>query len=241
MRQDRNRTGRKVQIAALAGAVLASACCWLPPLLMAFGISGGALSATFERLRPITLPVTLLLLGLAFWLTYRPRPRANGDGDEDLACAQAGDGAWCPPGGRRSGLQRTNRVLFPFLAAAILVVAFFPNWVGLLLGGGPSAQAHSGQEAVHLEITGMTCEACAVSLTHALRRVEGVEDASVDAETGEAQVWLRAGNVVATERLLAAVAASGPYRARISSSVEDLQVDQVDPDGAISLPGGCCD
>ena len=67
------------QAGALTSAVISSACCWLPLLLLAFGVSGGALSATFEAWRPVLLPVTFMLLGIAFFLTYRkPKKAAQG-------------------------------------------------------------------------------------------------------------------------------------------------------------------
>ena len=63
------------QIGALASAVVASACCWLPLLLIAVGVSGGALAATFEAWRPVLLPVTFVLLGLAFYFVVPEKVR----------------------------------------------------------------------------------------------------------------------------------------------------------------------
>lgn len=54
------------QIGALVSAIIASACCWLPLLLIALGVSGGALASIFETWRPVLLPTTFVLLGLAF-------------------------------------------------------------------------------------------------------------------------------------------------------------------------------
>ena len=61
--------GLLAQVGALASAIVASACCWLPLLLIAVGVSGSALSATFEAWRPVLLPLPFALLGLACCFT----------------------------------------------------------------------------------------------------------------------------------------------------------------------------
>lgn len=128
---------RKAQTIAKAGAlisaILASACCRLPLLLIAFGVSGGALAARFEAVRPVLLPVTFALLGMAFFFTYR-KPR--------VAAATASDGGescGCPPEVRRGfTIKRMNRLMLWVVTVFVLAFAFFPNYVGFLLsGGGP--------------------------------------------------------------------------------------------------------
>lgn len=92
------------QIGALASAVVASACCWLPLLLIAVGVSGTALSATFEAWRPVLLPVTFVLLGVASYFTYR-KPKvlaatSAGTAPSESCCSVPKQGAaeaCCPP------------------------------------------------------------------------------------------------------------------------------------------------
>lgn len=74
--------GALAQVGALISAVFASACCWLPLLLVAFGVSGGTLSAAFEAWRPVLLPVTFVLLAVAFYVTYRKPKAAAATADE---------------------------------------------------------------------------------------------------------------------------------------------------------------
>ena len=63
-------TGARSQRFTLGGsvvaAVLSSACCWLPLLLLAFGASAAGVSAFFERWRPAFLVVAIGLLGAGF-------------------------------------------------------------------------------------------------------------------------------------------------------------------------------
>jgi copper chaperone CopZ len=52
-------------------AVVGSACCWLPLLLIAFGFSAAGVGSFFEQYRPYFLAATFALLGTAWYFTYR--------------------------------------------------------------------------------------------------------------------------------------------------------------------------
>jgi len=58
-------------LAALLTAVIGSACCWLPLLLIAVGFSAAGVGSFFEQYRPYLLSITFALLGLAWWFMYR--------------------------------------------------------------------------------------------------------------------------------------------------------------------------
>ncbi len=58
-------------LVAMVTAVLASACCWLPLLLVAFGISAAGVGQFFEQYRPYLLTAAFAILGLAWYFTYR--------------------------------------------------------------------------------------------------------------------------------------------------------------------------
>jgi len=229
--------GAIAQFAALGAAVVASACCWLPLVLMAAGISGGALSATFEAWRPFLLPVTFALLGLAFYLAYRRPPRA-----EPLAAlgeSPAGGGVFgpdwqaapncCVPkdAAKLSLGKLSRRMLWP-VTVLILAFAFFPSYAGYLLAGGGNAGARARANAgaredltrVVIAIDGMTCSACARKIEKALEEVAGVAWAEVSYERGEAVVGLEKGGKPTLQPLLAAIASAGSYNARIVEEVE---------------------
>lgn len=66
-----DRAGTWASFGAMGSAVLSSACCWLPPVLLAFGVSAGGVAGFLDAYRPWLLAGAALLLALAFRLTYR--------------------------------------------------------------------------------------------------------------------------------------------------------------------------
>ncbi len=73
-------TGLWASAGAMASAILSSACCWLPLLLLAFGLSAGGMASFLEAYRPYLLGVTALLLGSGFYLTYFRKKKCGPDG-----------------------------------------------------------------------------------------------------------------------------------------------------------------
>ncbi len=220
--------GALVQFAALGSAVVASACCWLPLVLIAAGISGGALSATFQAWRPFLLPVTFALLGLAFYLAYRRPPRGEpwaGTGEGSTGESVPGsdwEGAPSCCAAKDEGTltlgKISRRMLWP-VTVLILAFAFFPNYAGHLLAGGDNPGAGGNLAKVLIAIDGMTCTACARRIEKALSDVAGVAWAEVSYERGEAVIGLEKGREPAAHALLAAVASAGSYNARIVEGV----------------------
>ena len=51
----------------------------------------------------------------------------------------------------------------------------------------------SQKPATSLKVSGMTCEACAMSVTNNLKKIDGVTDIKVDVETGEVQIFAKEG------------------------------------------------
>lgn len=157
-------------IGAAGAALVASACCWLPLVLIAVGASAAGVGATFERWRPLMLGITVVLLVIGFWYAYRPQRCAPG-----TACATV------PPAKRR-GLRATLWAVTVFTA----VIASFPWYAPWLLppaapesqGSGASATADV-RSAVYA-IEGMTCAACANNLQRSLAAIPGIQSAQVD-------------------------------------------------------------
>lgn len=180
-----DKAGAAAQAAALISGVLASACCWLPLLLIAFGVSGGTLAAKFEASRPVLLPVTFALLGLAFIITYR-KPRivaaAASGGEESCGC----------PAEHSKGFTTKilNKITLWVVTVFVLAFAFFPNYVGFLLAGNRTTQVRSDTERVtwRMTIKGMTCQVCAAHIQSQLIKVPGVSEAKVDYEQGVAVI-----------------------------------------------------
>lgn len=173
---DGTRSERFTLGGSVVAAVLSSACCWLPLLLLTFGASAAGVSAFFERWRPVFLVVAVVLLGGGFYVVYF-RKAACVDG----ACESA---------------PRPRRVFSQVMlwTAALLVAAFglFPKYAGAVAGaisGSREATPGAADAARHsYAVEGMSCEACAVTLQAELERLDAVASAHVDYATKLAEV-----------------------------------------------------
>ncbi len=102
--------------ASVVAATIASLCCWGPLVLSVLGAGALSASATvFERYRPYLAATALVLLGAAFYSTYRSDRQACGDGT-------------CPP----PGLARRKRLLWVAAIVVALLLAF-PYYIRYLL------------------------------------------------------------------------------------------------------------
>ena len=158
--------------AALGAALAASACCTVPVLLVALGMSGAWIGtlAALEPFRPLFIALALGALAYAGYREWR---------------LSRGPECGCEVGlspGRRRGLLVVGVVAVSGLVAS--------PW---LIGGmasvervGPVETA-ALQEAV-LEVEGMTCAACNVTVEKVLTNLDGVQAATVTFEPPQAVV-----------------------------------------------------
>jgi copper chaperone CopZ len=216
-------------LGSLFAAILASACCWLPLLLIAFGFSAAGVGSFFEQYRLHLLCAMFTLLAVAWYLTYRatllrawarltrePAPA----GAVEACCATdalpAATDSCCATGksvGTRFSVRQFNQVMLWIATVVILLFAMFPHWLGLLRGEGVGSSTvpvrADDQQQIVLQIEGMTCEACASTVEQALRSVPGVSAATVSYEKKQATVFLPKGEIVPREALLQAVRKAG--------------------------------
>jgi copper chaperone CopZ len=181
-------TGHRAERASIGGAVtaavLSSACCWLPLLLLAFGASAAGVGAFFERWRPLLAGVAIVTLGIGFYLVYFRRAKCADDACGTTVCAS-----------RAGGRGVITQVML--WIAAVLVTAFvlFPRYAGVVaraVYGDTAAVAASPADPSlvvrRYTVEGMTCEACAVTLQADLAKLDGVASAEVDYGTKSALV-----------------------------------------------------
>ena len=107
----------KAQKATLIGGVIASvvasACCIGPVIFAVLGVSSAGLLTKMEPYRPIITVITLALLSLAFYFTYKKKPAA--ECEDESYCANPKSDVW------------NKRILW---VSTILITAFltFPYW-----------------------------------------------------------------------------------------------------------------
>lgn len=191
------RSGLLAAAGSVLSAVIASACCWLPLLLVALGVSVAGVSAAFEKVRPLFLTVSIILLAAGFYFVYVRRE------------AQANK-RWRGRPAREN--KRLNRTILWVAAAVVLAFAFFPKYAGFVLGKTASRDVQgnaSGSRVVTLAIEGMTCEACAITIQKTLAAVPGVGNASVVFADREAHIILDRSSPASNKALIQAIAKAG--------------------------------
>lgn len=194
------RGGLLASTGSVLAAIVASACCWLPLLLLGFGVSAAGISAKFESVRPYFLGGAGVLLFAGFYLSYFRKPACEPDG----SCTTP-----------RRKLERFNRTMLWVATVLVLAVGLFPNYVGLIAADGdaPLGSVSDTTERVTVPIQGMTCEACAPHVRNELLRVNGVTQASVSYREGAATVVVKRDAPPSREALVKAVERAG-YKIR---------------------------
>ena len=190
---------RSVWIGSVSGAILASACCLGPVILGAVGAGSLGAAAALAPYRPWFLVLTAALLGVGFYLAYRPLHQA---------CGPEGS---CPPSRNRTA----QRMVLWIVSVLAVGLATYPTWgAGLLRREAAAAVSPASAQAVVLDVTGMTCVDCESEISRELEREPGVRQARVSYEKGRA--WVNVDRQVSMVRLTAAVARAG-YKARVES------------------------
>ena len=182
-----------------------SACCWIPLLAIALGLSAGGAAVALERFRWPFLGAALAFLALGLYLNERQAGACGPDGT-------------CPE--PHPGLRRFNRVVLTIAAAFVLLLAALPSYLGRLsaLASTGARRIESADSVVTIGVHGMTCSGCEASVESALRSVPGVASTEADFDGGSATLRL-AGRTRPTETMLAAALSSAGYRLESASGV----------------------
>lgn len=113
--------------------------------------------------------------------------------------------------------------IFLFLAAA-----------GMLL----ATTARAVESTATLQITGMTCDKCAASVSQALRRIEGVKSADVNLDKGRATVRYDSAQT-GRDRLIAAITQAGG-KGHTFKIAEATPAAGQSCESGCGTSGGCC-
>lgn len=186
---------------AVAGATLtaalSSACCWLPLLLLAAGVSTAGVSGFLETYRIPSLVASAALLGAGFHMAYFRKPRCAPDGS-------------CSKPSRR--LARFNKAVLWMATLCVAAFALFPTYARALIA--PRTPVAVDGRTVTLRIEGMTCEGCAGGIEMELGEVSGVLAAQVLYDEARAAVVVSSSTPPSAAELVAAVERAG-YRATL--------------------------
>ncbi|WP_417735466.1 mercuric transporter MerT family protein [Roseiconus lacunae] len=177
------------KIGTIVTAIMASACCWLPLIMLAIGVSGAGIAATLEMYRPLFIVITFGFLGAAFYFTYRPKI-ASAEAGHDCCPTESAKAEDCcaPTGKHRSSMMALNKVMLWGVTVLAVAFLFFPSYVGMFLRVGDDAALSESMNQAVFKIEGMTCEGCSNILAESIRAVPGILAVNVNFEAGEATV-----------------------------------------------------
>lgn len=156
-------------VSGITAAVIASLCCIGPVLVVFLGVGSIAAFSVFEIYRPYFIGLTVVLISLAFYLTYRKREVKCEDG----SCKMESASKWAKTGIWTVTILAGLAVGFPYLG-------FAPQT--------SVNKAVDSTDVVTLNISGMDCKACAAGIEGSLAKIRGVRKARVDFESGKATI-----------------------------------------------------
>ncbi len=212
-------TGERVaKIGTIVSAIMASACCWLPLLLLAIGVSGAGIAATLETYRPLFMVVTFGFIGAAFYFAYRPKKGTAETGKDCCPTESTVAEDCCAPTGKRLfNMMSMNKVMLWGVTMLAIAFLFFPSYVGVFLGTADDAVVSENMNQAVFRIEGMTCEGCSIILAEAIKTAPRVLAVHVDYEAGEALVGTEICCPVPEEEILLAIEQAGFNGKQLSS------------------------
>jgi copper chaperone CopZ len=182
-RLTRSRAETVSRVGTVLSAIMASSCCWLPLVLLMFGVSGAGIAGALDAFRPWFIASTVVCLTTAFYFTYRPRRLASAS---EACCA-----APSLTSQRRLNMTMWNKVMLWGVTVLAVAFLFFPNYMKFFLTGGGTGEPALNSPLVRtttFSVEGMTCEGCSVLVEKAIKDVPGVLSVKVDYDRKRAVV-----------------------------------------------------
>jgi mercuric ion transport protein len=187
--------GKSATILGSVGAgILSMVCCVGPVVLSALGLGGGALLAQLTPLQPYWIGLSVVMLGIGFYLTYRSRKVPCEDG----TCTIEHASLW-------------NKVAIWSATVGVAVMIALPYALGIVASQDTAMSAMQKATApvvqpasaslttpvpatpvtlhqLTLAVKGMTCEACPLTVKNFIGSVSGVTGVKVTLEPPQAVV-----------------------------------------------------
>ncbi|GJM29644.1 MAG: hypothetical protein DHS20C17_22790 [Cyclobacteriaceae bacterium] len=194
--------------AGFLAAIAASLCCVTPVLALVSGASG--IAATFswlEPVRPFLIGLTVLILGVAWYLKLKPTKTAV-----DCVCDDE----------KQPFIQ--SKIFLGIVTVLAVTILSFPSYSHIFyqhtnqfsIANG----ADSGIRQLRIDIKGMTCAACEEHVKYAASQLEGVLQVDATFETGTANIRYHQ-FVVSQDEVVAAVKKTG-YKV---TNIEEVPID----------------
>lgn len=208
------------QVGAFITALMASACCWLPLLLVSFGISGTALSSFFESWRSVLLPITFMLLGAAFYFSYL-KPKSFKAKEDCCTSPIVGKADDCnlAQNTNKFRLKKMNRIMLWTITVIILIISFFPNFVGLLISNQNSLSGRKDLDTIAIELNGVNNIDDVKKLKEALSKLNNYVDFEIDINKDKLLVGFKKGSNVSITDLLTSIKNAGNYKGSVVNEV----------------------
>lgn len=154
---------------SIVAALVASLCCVGPIALAVLGLGGVGLFTALGEYRPYIMSATVILLGLAFYFTYKKREVVCEDG----TCKVQRASKW-------------NKIAVWFAAVVVTFFLIFPYLD--LSSSAATDKRHAVIQTAVIQVEGMTCQSCNTAVEIVLKKNQGVLDAKASYEKKEAIV-----------------------------------------------------
>lgn len=151
-------------------AFFASLCCIGPIVLAILGLGGAGIFIGLETYRPYLIILTLLFLGISFYLTYRKREVVCEDG----SCIIQRGSKW-------------SKVSLWMITLFAVIFMVFP-YINLGTDSIASDVTNSQLTKAIIPVEGMTCASCNVAVETAVNKLDGIHSVKADFESKSAMV-----------------------------------------------------
>ncbi len=151
-------------------AFFASLCCIGPIVFAVLGLSGVGIFIGLETYRPYLIILTIIFLGLSFYLTYRKREVVCEDG----SCIIQRGSKW-------------SKISLWIITLFAVIFMVFP-YINLGTNSNASDVTNSQLTKVSIPVEGMTCASCNVAVETAVNKLDGIHSVKADFESKSALV-----------------------------------------------------